>query len=267
MELKLKSTQVFMAGVSKVFCLLCISFCAFAQESIVYLDIGRGDARLPTYVMPNPNATATLILLPGGDATTGKIVDGKPGSGNFLSRSREDFYAANFNVIVVYRASDMNDLDYRYRVSKEHVGELAKVIAYSKQNFGKPVWLVGTSRGTVSGTAAAIALGESAVQGLVLTSSITSNKTGAISTQNIASLKIPTLVVHHKNDACNLCVPAEASRITDNLKSAPVKKFIMIEGGSNPSGDPCAARHWHGFINFEKETVKLITDWIQNPQG
>jgi pimeloyl-ACP methyl ester carboxylesterase len=217
--------------------------------------------------MPNPNATATLILLPGGDAATGKIVEGKPGSGNFLSRSRDDFFAANFNVIVVYRASDMNDLDYRYRVSKEHVGELAKVIAYAKQNFGKPVWLVGTSRGTVSGTAAAIALGESAVQGLVLTSSITSIKTGAISTQNIASLKIPTLVVHHKNDACNLCVPAEASRITDYLKSAPVKKFIMIEGGSNPSGDPCAARHWHGFINFEKETVKMITDWIQNPQG
>jgi len=247
--------------------LICTSAGTCAQESMVYLDIGRGDARLPTYVMPNPNATATLILLPGGDAATGKIVEGKPGSGNFLSRSRDDFFAANFNVIVVYRASDMNDLDYRYRVSKEHVGELAKVIAYAKQNFGKPVWLVGTSRGTVSGTAAAIALGESAVQGLVLTSSITSIKTGAISTQNIASLKIPTLVVHHKNDACNLCVPAEASRITDYLKSAPVKKFIMIEGGSNPSGDPCAARHWHGFINFEKETVKMITDWIQNPQG
>ncbi len=250
-----------------IFVFACMGFGVQAQEGMVYMDIGRGEARLPTYVMPNPQATATVILLPGGDAGTGKIVDGKPGSGNFLSRSRGEFFAENFNVIVVYRASDLTGLDYGYRVSKDHVGELAKVIAYAKQNFAKPVWLVGTSRGTVSGTATAIALGDAEVQGLVLTSSVTSKKTGAIATQNIASLKIPTLVVHHKNDACKICVPYEASRITSDLKSAPVKKFIMIEGGSNPEGDPCEAKHWHGFINYEKETVKVITDWIKNPQS
>ena len=252
--------------ISLVF-LVCMAFSARAGEGIVQIDIDRGDARLPTYVMSNPEAIATIILLPGGDAGTGKIVDGKPGSGNFLSRSRGDFYADNFNVIVVYRPSDLNGLDYGYRVSKEHVGELAKVITYAKQNFGKPIWLVGTSRGTVSGTAAAIALGGSEVQGLVLTSSVTSKKTGAIASQNIGSLKIPTLVVHHKYDACKICSPYEASRITSDLKSAPVKKFVMIEGGSNPEGDPCEGKHWHGFINFEKETVKIVTDWIKNPQS
>jgi hypothetical protein len=243
-----------------------LSIHVYAQNGMVQIDIGRGEARLPTYVMSNPKAVATLILLPGGDAPTGKIVDGKPGSGNFLSRTRDDFYAENFNVIVVYRASDLNALDYGYR-AKEHVTELAQVVKYAKQNFGKPVWLVGTSRGTVSGTATAIALGETEVQGLVLTSSVTSKKTGAIATQNIGSLKIPTLVLHHKNDACKICVPSEASRITADLKSSPVKKFIMIEGGSDPEGDPCEAKHWHGFINYEKETVKIIADWIKNPQN
>lgn len=243
-----------------------LSMSANAQEGMVQMDIGRGDARLPTYVMPNPQAIATLILLPGGDASTGKILDGKPSSGNFLSRSRNDFYAENFNVIVVYRASDLNTLDYGYRV-KEHVSELAHVVKYAKQQFGKPIWLIGTSRGTVSGTATAIALGESEVHGLVLTASVTSKKTGAIATQNVSNLRIPTLVVHHKNDACKICIPSEASRITADLKSAPVKKFIMVEGGSAPEGDPCEAKHWHGFINYEKETVKLIADWIRNPQS
>ena len=64
-----------------------------AEEAMVQMDIGRGDARLPVYVMSNPEATATVILLPGGDAGTGKIVDGKPVSGNFLSRSRGKFLA------------------------------------------------------------------------------------------------------------------------------------------------------------------------------
>lgn len=245
----------------------CFAFNACAQEGMLQLDVGRGDARLPVFVMPHPKATATLILLPGGDAGTGKIVDGQPQSGNFLSRSRHEFFNAHFNVMVVYRASDMNRLEYGYRVSKDHVAELAKVIAYAKEKFGQPVWLVGTSRGTVSGSAAAIALGSSEVQGLVLTASVTSKKTGAIFTQNMASLKIPVLVVHHKNDACQICVPSEASRIIFELGYAPVKKFMLIEGGSDPQGDPCEAKHWHGFINYEKETVKRITDWIQNPQS
>jgi hypothetical protein len=254
---------------AKLFTLALVLFMstfACADEGMVLLDLGRGEARLPTYVMPNTKAIATLIMLPGGDAGTGKIVEGKPTSGNFVSRTRDTFFASNFNVIVVYRATDLSALDYGYRV-KDHVSEIAKVVSYAKQQFGKPVWLVGTSRGTVSGTAAAIALGENEVQGLVITSSVTSKKTGAIATQNLGSLKIPTLVVHHKNDACKICVPYEASRITADLKSSPVKKFIMIEGGFDPEGDPCEAKHWHGFINYETETVKIITDWIKNPQS
>ena len=31
--------------------------------------------------------------------------------------------------------------------------------------------------------------------------------------------------------------------------------------------DVCAAKHWQGFINCEKETVKVITDWIKSPQS
>jgi len=237
-----------------------------AEEAFVQLDIGRGDARLPVYVMSNPQAVATLILLPGGDSGTGRIVEGEPSSGNFLSRSRELFHAQDFNVVVVYRPSDLVELDYGYRTTRKHVGEVERVISYARHELGKPVWLVGTSRGTVSATAATIALGDGGVQGLVLTSSVTSMKVGAIGSQDIASVKVPTLVIHHKNDSCKVCVPSEASRITAGLKSAPVKKFILIEGGSDPVGDPCEARHWHGFINYEKETVKAITDWIKHPQ-
>lgn len=250
---------------SLLLAVMCLS--AQAEEKMVQLDIGRADAHLPIYVMTQPQATATLILLPGGDAGTGKISNGQPTSKNFLSRTRDLFFAAQFNVILVYRASDLQHLDYVYRVSPTHVQELAAVIRHARQLSSTPVWLVGTSRGTVSGTAAVIGLPEGFVQGLVLTSSVTSKKTGAIATQDIGRIKVPTLVVHHKNDACKICVPDEASRITDGLKSAPIKKFHMVEGGSDPIGDPCEAQHWHGFINHEKETVQLISQWIKAPQN
>lgn len=238
----------------------------YAEEIWHKLDVSRNDAHIPLYVMSNPGAVATLILLPGGNAGIGGVVDGKPKSNNFLARSKDYFLNENLNVIIMFRASDLSKLDYPYRV-KEHVSEIAKVIQYAKNKFDKPIWLVGTSRGTVSGTAAALALGEREVQGLVLTASVTNKAIGAIKTQNIADLKIPVLVVHHKNDACKICVPYEASRITSDLKSSPVKKFVMIEGGSDPQGDPCQAMHWHGFINYEKETVKIISDWIKQPSS
>jgi len=90
--------------------------------------------------------------------------------------------------------------------------------------------LIGTSRGTVSAAAASIALGASAVSGLVLTSSVT-----------------------------------DAAKRIDLMTSAPVKKFIEVEGGSNPTGNPCGATHWHGYINYEPEMVKIITNWIKHP--
>jgi hypothetical protein len=197
--------------------LLTLAFTASAQESMIEIDIERNGASIPAYVMRHPQAVATLVLLPGGDAGSGKIINGKPASGN--------------------------------------------------KEYGKPVWFVGTSRGSVSATAAAIALGNTQIDGLVLTSSVTSKKVGAISTQNIASVQTPTLIVHHKNDACQICVPEEARKIVAELAKAPTKKFILIEGGSHPEGDVCSARHWHGFINFEKETVQAITTWIKSPQN
>jgi pimeloyl-ACP methyl ester carboxylesterase len=238
---------------------------ARAGEGFVQLDAGRGDARIPLYAMEHGQALATLVLLPGGDAGTGKIVDGKPGSGNFLSRARQLFFDEGFNVLVVFRASDLRQLDFAERIGKEHVAEIGNVVDYASRTYGKPVWLVGTSRGTVSATAAAIALGGGRIAGLVLTSSITSRKAGAIGSQDLDRIDVPTLVVHHKFDACQSCVPSQAAAIVDKLKNAPARKFILVEGGSSPQGDPCQAMHWHGYVNFEAQTVKLITDWIKDP--
>jgi hypothetical protein len=238
---------------------------AGAADGLVNIDAGRKGATIPLYVLGNHSAKKTLILLPGGGGDTGKITLGQPGSNNFLARSRELFQAQGFNVIVMFRASDLDDLDTEYRVTKPHINEIERVIKFAKQEFKKPVWLIGTSRGTVSATAASIALGPSAINGLVLTSSVTDFSRNGIGSQAIDMLKIPVLVVHHHNDQCRICVPSEAAKVIDHLTSAPVKKFIEIEGGSNPTGDPCGASHWHGYINAEDETVKSITDWIKHP--
>jgi len=238
--------------------------CAAAAEKLVNLPV-RGDVVSPVYVMTRDDATATVILLPGGDGGIGKIAEGKPTSNNFLVRSRELFFQNGLNVVVMGRVSDQDGLDYGYRISSEHVHDVGVVVDYAIKETGKPVWIVGTSRGTVSGTAATIALGNNKVAGLVLTSSVTSKKIGAVPTQNLGSITVPVLVVHHEKDICPVCRPYEAGGIVRGLAAARTKKLVLVKDGSDPAGDPCGNQHWHGYINAEKSTVDLIANWIKNP--
>lgn len=41
---------------------------------------------------------------------------------------------------------------------------------------------------------------------------------------------------------------------------------MVVEGGENPSGNPCQALHWHGFIGMEERVVQEIAAWMREPQ-
>jgi pimeloyl-ACP methyl ester carboxylesterase len=242
-----------------------LSLAANAADQLIRLDTREG-VKVPVYYMKREGATATVILLPGGAGGIGSPVEGKPSGNNFLVRSRDYFADAGLNVAVMSRATDKTDLDYPDRIAPEHMTDIQRLVAYLKTDAGLPVWLVGTSRGTVSATAAAIAFGSAELAGIVLTSSVVDyKKTGAVPTQDLAAIKIPVLVVHHENDACKVCKPHEVPAIIKSLKNAPVKKLVMVKGGSNPTGDACESFHYHGFIGMEQETVVIITNWIKDP--
>lgn len=244
---------------------LLLSLPLLAAEQVVRID-SRPGVTLPVYYMKRDGATATVILLPGGAGGFGALVDGKPNGRNFLVRSRDFFADAGLNVAVMGRPSDKEDLDYRDRVSDEHMQDIKKIVDYVKADTHVPVWLVGTSRGTVSATAAAVKFGNADLAGIVLTSSIVNyQKAGAVPAQDLAAIRIPVLVLHHQKDACQHCRPHEVPAIVKGLKNAPFKKLMMVDGGENPSGDPCEALRYHAFIGMEKETVGLITDWIKQP--
>ena len=129
------------------------------------------------------------------------------------------------------------------------------------------MWLVGTSRGSVSAAAAGAALDPATVAGIVLTSSVTYNRGGSATTNlPLMDVRVPVLVMHHKRDACRDCDPREAHMITDRLTGAPVKKLLLVDGGGNPSGPECEPLHYHGFIGMEEEAVKLIAAFMRSPQ-
>lgn len=235
---------------------------ALAGDGLVRIDTRPG-VRVGYWMMERPNAAATLVLLPGGAGGIG-LKDGAPRSTNFLVRERDRFAAAGFNVAIVGKPSDRDDLDLAFRAGPEHVEDLRRVVAQLRSRYGKPVWLVGTSRGTVSAAAAAIALGD-AVAGVVLTSSITApGDPQAVENLALAKIRVPVLVVHHRRDACRETPPSEAARIVEGLAQAPVKKLLLVDGGSGARGGYCQPLHWHGFIGMEQQAVDAIADFIRD---
>lgn len=215
---------------------------------------------------PAAQARATVLLLPGGEGGFGKVEDGRPTSLNFLVRSVPHFLARGLNVAIFGRPSDSDGLDYADRIAPAHLEDIRGVLEFAQQRGAAPVWLVGTSRGTVSATAAALRW-PALAQGLVLSASVVDRrKTGAVTTQDLGSIRLPVLVLHHARDACSVCRPQEVPEIVKGLTQSRVRKLVMLDGGAEPRGDPCAALHWHGFVGLEPQAVDLIADWIGNPR-
>jgi pimeloyl-ACP methyl ester carboxylesterase len=246
--------------------LLVLSAAAWAQDSLVTLPTREGQS-ISYWWMPADGARTTVLLFSGGSGGIG-LRDGRPQSNNFLIRSGEFFRAQGLNVAMLGNPTDKRQLDDAWRTSAMHRADVNGVLADLRQRGSQVLWLVGTSRGTVSVAALGIAL-QDQLAGLVLTASIGSHNVAATSVpqQAIDQIRLPVLVYHHKNDACRITLARDTEWILRGLKNAPIKKRWIVEGGSNPEGDPCRALHWHGFIGMEEQAAKDISGWIAHPQS
>ncbi len=130
-----------------------------------------------------------------------------------------------------------------------------------------PIWLVGTSRGTISASNHAVPRRAfPQADGLVLTSSLLGKKHGlpTVFSNKLENIPLPTLVVHHRQDGCGVTRFGDVPRLMEALGGARVKELIAVEGGSagNPNR-PCKARSYHGFLGIEPRVVQAIAGWIR----
>lgn len=215
---------------------------------------------------PAAQARATVLLLPGGEGGFGKLEDGRPTSRNFLVRSVPHFLARGLNVAVFGRPSDSHGLAYSDRIASAHLEDIRGALEFARRQGASPVWLVGTSRGTVSATAAALHW-PTLADGLVLSASVVDRrKPGAVTTQDLGAIRMPVLVLHHARDACPVCKPQDVPDIVKGLTRSRAHRLVLLDGGTEPRGEPCTALHWHGFVGIERQAVDVIADWIANPR-
>lgn len=208
---------------------------------------------------------AAVILLVGGNGGVRLGADGSLGGmgGNFLARTRAQFVQQGLAVALMDAPSDRQTQPFLsgFRQTPEHVADLKALIADVRQRSQRPVALVGTSRGTQSAAAAAVALAESGgPDALVLTSTIlTDPQSRAVPKMALEVLRIPVLVMHHQQDGCKLCAASELPALLDKLPAG--YQVRMYEGGNNV-GDPCEAMAYHGFNGLEARVVQDLATWL-----
>lgn len=188
---------------------------------------------------------ASLIILPGGEGIIGVTPDGRlsRAKGNSLVRTSEDFRRQGFSVLILEAETDL-------RLAVDYM-----------RGFKRPVMVVGTSRGTLR-AAQGLAKGARPDR-LILTAGFLTSESGHRS-QNVAAIlgspdKLPpTLIVHHRQDACRLTLPAGVEPF---LNWAGGKARVTWIDGGISEGDPCEAFAYHGFNGTEARMVSAIASF------
>lgn len=250
---------------------LALSSClALAQSAqVVELTSRSGVKELVLVETPaGPPTGATLVLLMGGNGQLGIYPNGSlRRDSHFLARVRGLLTARGHVTVLVDTPSDRRDLDGDFRESKEHAADLAAVISYARATFGKPVWLVGHSRGTHSAVTAATRLqGDNAPDGIVLAAPMLDSNRFAGSTakplqeSGVETLRVPVLVLQHTKDACSVAAPAKLPELQAKLPAA-TSKVITYEGGIS-RGALCDVQAFHSFNGIEAQVVEDLSAHI-----
>ncbi|MHA1444810.1 MAG: alpha/beta hydrolase, partial [Candidatus Hodarchaeales archaeon] len=188
-------------------------------EEIITLE-SRPKIKQAFMLIKPQNPAASIILFAGG---MGNIklghTGGKPSigalSGNFLLKTRREFANHGFMVAVYDVPSDQKrkGMYTVWRMEEKHADDINAVASYLKKQANIPVWLVGTSKGTISAANGAIRINEN-INGLILTSSVTKYRKrwkkaykthpNGIIDMDLDKITVPTLIVSHRDDKCEV---------------------------------------------------------------
>ncbi len=221
----------------------------------------------------------TVLLLPGGSGHVNLDDKACPRAlkGNSLVRSIPIFNASGFGTALLDAPSDFQGEDglAGFRSASQHAVDIGKVIADLRRRTQGSVWVVGTSRGSISAANAAARLsGPAAHDGVVLTSALMSGQSAAKKTwvaQTVFDLPLeairqPLLLIGHAADRCVRSPPDAMEKVTARTRGVR-QQVVTIAGGPAYDGPPginaCEGRSPHGFVDQEAEVVAGIARFIR----
>ncbi|MDY0959394.1 alpha/beta fold hydrolase [Sphingomonas sp. CFBP8993] len=231
--------------------------------------------------MPRPNgadqrillsmpahARGMIVMLPGGAGDIGIEHDKTLRHGdNFVVRTRALWNARGYGVLIP-DALGSDNMRGR-RSSPGYARVITDLVALAHRQGTGPVFLLGTSQGSIAAMNAAAHAAPGSVAGVVLTESVSvmggSHET--VFDADPSGVRVPALVVANSDDACKVAPPANAARIAGAMKQSPAAQVIVVSGGVTRSDNPCGSLTPHGYYGIEDKVVGAIVRWMDAQPG
>jgi hypothetical protein len=235
----------------------------YAEQVVVDLPLPDGDHQRVLLDIP-PKPKAVIVMLPGGAGDIGLTRSGYiRHDKNFVVRSRELWTARRYAVLI----PDTIDRDNLrgQRSSPEYAHLVDGLINFAHDNVAAPVFLLGTSQGSITAMNGASHAAPGALAGLILTESV-SVMGGSHETVFDAApqdVRAPALVVANRDDRCDVAPPDMAPKIAAAMTGASNVKVMTVSGGIRKSSKDCGSLTPHGYYGIEDEVVSRISDWMQ----
>ena len=213
---------------------------------------------------PLKDIKSAAILFAGGKGKIGINVNNKTvRSNNFIVRTRELFANLGILTITPDAPSDMKNLK-NIRQRLDYRTDISFLIKEIRNETTKPIWLIGTSRGsnTVGYHAAGLK-----IQGVALIATVTEGNNHTIFDTDFIKIRVPTLVVHHKYDPCRVSPSSGAENVFEQLMHSSKKHLLLFEKGDIGNGRDCGSNSHHGFLGIEKKVVFAMTEWMFKAVG
>jgi pimeloyl-ACP methyl ester carboxylesterase len=241
-------------------------FAGAAQARAVAADLATPLGTERAAFLAAPGARATVVLLAGGEGIVPINRLGDSGSGNFLIRTRAMWAPYGINAVIL--GSPNNRSLMGQRSGAGYAAALGAAVDFARSRSNAPVWLVGTSMGSIAAANGAAHLGPK-VAGVVLTSAVTrvGRRAGeAVSSAGPAAIAVPALVVANSGDSCQFSPPADAPGLLASMPASPRKELILVDSTALQS-DPCEALSPHGYLGIEGSVIQRIATWINAAPG
>ena len=242
------------------------------QLNVFTIPTRQGVTVKTLLVTPTGTSKGVLVLFIGGAGLTafgGCCQGGQVNyNDNFLSRSTPLFAAQGYSVLLVNAPSDQpTGMSPNFRLSSAHAQDVSAIIDFLLSKSLSPIFLVGTSRGTISIENFAVTNPhDNRISGIILTSSYGPSELqvlvpGTTLLLPVQSITLPVLFVHNVFDGCSETPFQAAIDFSKTFTSSSKLDFIKVQDQVIPDPDPCGALSAHGYKGAESQAVQDITDW------
>jgi pimeloyl-ACP methyl ester carboxylesterase len=243
--------------------LIALALPASAAETVLTLT-PRPGATLRVLADRPAAPIGSVVLMAGGDGVLDLSETGAIRSlrNNHLVRTRAAYVKSGYAVFVPDIANDLKGTR-GYRFDPPFAQDVAAVVAAARQ-VAPPVAIIGTSRGALSVVSVFAKQSSVLPDAAVISSGALMGTENAQGVGDLGRIKVPVLLLRHRQDSCRVTPPGDADRFKPLLTGAPKVDIVTLDGGgpASTTADPCGASHFHGFYGIDDQAVAATVQWL-----